>query len=141
MDNASFKKDDLTKKILDKAGMEQPSYSFTSRIMEQIRLSRSPEVFMYKPVISKRTWILLGFTVITALFLFSLLPASQSSYVSGYAKYLDPAQHVVETAASGFFEKMTALYSFSWMAFALVAGWLLISADKFLRRLQNGKQV
>jgi hypothetical protein len=136
MNNESFKRDPLTRKILQKAGMEQPSYSFTSKIMEQIRLSRSPEVFIYQPVISRKTWVLLGFIAVTVLFLFMLMPAAQTPYATTFAKYFAPAQDAMGTAVSGFFEKLSLLKSLSWMAFALAAGWLLFGMDKLLRRIK-----
>ena len=136
MSNESFKRDPLTRKILQKAGMEQPSYSFTSKIMEQIRLSRSPEVFIYQPVINRKTWFLLGIIVISVLFLFMFMPATQTPAANNFAKYFAPAQNAIGAAASGFFEKLSLLKSLSWMAFAVAAGWLLFGMDKLLRRIK-----
>lgn len=137
MNNESFKRDDLTRKTLEKAGMEQPSFSFTSKIMEQIRLSHSPEVFIYQPVISRQTWALLCAMIVSVLFLFMYLPTAQTPSAINFAKYITPAQNAMDTAASGFFEKLSLLHSLSWMAFVLVAGWLLFGMDKVLRRLKT----
>lgn len=134
MNNESFKRDNLTRKILEKAGMEQPSYSFTSRIMEQIRLSHSPEVFIYQPVISKKTWVLLGFSIVSVLLVFMNMPESQTPGANNFSQYLAPAQNAMNTAASGLFEKLSLLHSLSWMAFAIAAGWLLFIMDKVWRK-------
>jgi hypothetical protein len=139
MKNESFKRDDLTRKIVQKAGMEQPSYSFTSRIMEQIRLSRSSEVFIYQPVINKKTWIMLGFAIISVLLVFMFIPASQQPAVIDFAKYITPAQNAIDCAASGFSEKLSFLKSLSWMAVALISGWLLFAVDNVLRRVKTAE--
>lgn len=134
MNNESFKRDDLTRKIVKKAEMEHPSFTFTSKIMEQIRLNHSPEVFIYQPVIRRRSWVLLAFSVIVVLLLSMLMPAAQSPDTFKLAKYLTPAQNIIDTATSGFFEIFSVLHSLSWIAFAVGAGWLLFGMDKILRK-------
>ncbi|MEO5572314.1 MAG: hypothetical protein ABIT08_00650 [Bacteroidia bacterium] len=133
MDNESIKRDDLTRNIIQKAGMEQPSFLFTSKIMEQIRLSRSPEVFIYQPVIAKKTWFAIGMAIVAVVLLFMSMPASNGHSGNGFMNFLTPAQNVMDTAATGFFAKLSFLNSLSWIAVALIAGWLLLAADKILR--------
>jgi hypothetical protein len=137
MNNESFRKDDLTGKIVRKAGMEQPSYSFTSKIMEQIRVGRSSEVFIYQPVINRKTWVMLGFAIISVLLVFMFIPASQQPAAIDFVKYITPAQNAMDTAASGFSEKLSFFKSLSWMAVALISGWLVLAMDNFFRRVKT----
>jgi len=136
MNNSSNNKDEITKKILEKAGMEQPSFSFTSNIMERIRLSQLPEVFTYQPVIKMKIWLLLAAIFVSVLV---FIPTLQSAGSFEFARYFMPVQNMLNSTANGLIEKLSLLHSFSWMAFAIAAGWLLFGMDKILRNAQARK--
>lgn len=130
----SFDRDDLTRRIVQKAGMEEPSFNFTQKIMGKILVPQSPEVFVYKPVISKKAWIILTVVLLSAGLLLMFMPGAQTQGETDLEKYIAPAQHVLNKSTSGFIEKLAFLNSLSWLAVVIVAGWLLFAADKLLRR-------
>lgn len=134
-DKKSFERDDLTRKIIQKAGMEQPSFNFTENIMGKILVSHSPEVFVYKPVISKNAWIISGVVIIGTFLALFLIPQTYVSEGNYFAKYVTPAQNVLNNISVGFFNKLSVLASVSWMAVVIAAGWLLFAADKFFRKM------
>ncbi|MCK8522012.1 hypothetical protein M0D21_10565 [Aquimarina sp. D1M17] len=59
-------------KLVKEAGLENPSPSFLSNVMNQVETSVSKDTIVYKPLISKKGWIIVLLTVsvlIGALFL------------------------------------------------------------------------
>ncbi|WP_034040632.1 hypothetical protein [Wocania ichthyoenteri] len=60
--------DNFTKKIIKKAASESPSIYFTSEIMAQVTALNNSSATVYKPLISKKVWVLiaLSFVVLCA---------------------------------------------------------------------------
>lgn len=55
------KEDKLIRSLINKAGKEMPSDDFTAKLMKKIEVSPAPVV--YQPVISTRTWIIIGLAI------------------------------------------------------------------------------
>lgn len=59
-DNADKYLDDLTRKVMKVASIEKSSFNFTDTVMSQVNELSKSNVTVYKPLISKKTWILIS---------------------------------------------------------------------------------
>lgn len=134
--NDSFERDGLTRRIVQKAGMEEPSFNFTSSVMQKILTGSTLKLSDYKPVISKKAWMFVCLIIIIAGLLISFSSTSQTPAENVFTRYLISAENVLNSSSSGLLQKLSILNSFSWIAAAFVAGWILFAMDKFLRKAQ-----
>lgn len=74
------KLDKLSRRMVEDAKLDQPSFGFTTNILDQIKSLSNSSLFVYRPLISKRVWLLIGLAVIS-LVLFLLVDNSQNSNV------------------------------------------------------------
>jgi len=63
--------DDLSRKVITKTTIESPSFNFTDSVMSKVNALHESRATVYKPLISKRAWVLIGFGVV-ALVLYIL---------------------------------------------------------------------
>ena len=59
--------DKLAKKVMQSSLLESPSLDFTANIMAKVENSAISNVTVYKPLISKRAWLLISILVIGSL--------------------------------------------------------------------------
>ncbi|MCH7525660.1 MAG: hypothetical protein IIC74_11880 [Bacteroidetes bacterium] len=59
--------DKLAKKVIQLSSLESPSLDFTAKIMDKIEVSTASSITVYKPLISKRMWLLISILVIASL--------------------------------------------------------------------------
>ncbi|MCG8308913.1 MAG: hypothetical protein MI975_16075 [Cytophagales bacterium] len=86
-----IKRDSLIKSIFDEGGIEQPSGKFTSQIINTIKAQTQESVFEYKPVISRKVWLMIAFLGVS-LFLYLLLgfaPEGRGLNLYGYTLNID----------------------------------------------------
>ena len=69
--------DQLSRKIMGKSNMEQPSLDFTSQVMLQIKTLTTSGAFIYKPLISKWVWWCMG-VLVSSIFTYVLFFSSES---------------------------------------------------------------
>ena len=75
--------DRITKKIIKDGGLHQPSTDFFSNVMEAIEAQSTSTSIVYKPLISKKTWILLSvFSAIALILLFAFPVFSETSLIN-----------------------------------------------------------
>jgi len=63
--------DDLTRRVIKKTTIESPSFNFTDSVMSKVNALHESRATVYKPLISKMAWVLIGFGVL-ALVLYIL---------------------------------------------------------------------
>jgi hypothetical protein len=51
--------DKLAKKVMRSSLLESPSMEFTSNVMTKVKAAAASDITAYKPLISRRTWIIL----------------------------------------------------------------------------------
>jgi len=59
--------DKLAKKVMQSSLLESPSLDFTANIMAKVEASATSNITVYKPLISKRVWLLISILVIGGL--------------------------------------------------------------------------
>lgn len=59
--------DKLAKKVMQSSTLESPSLDFTANIMAKVKASGISHVTVYKPLISKRTWIIVAVLILGGL--------------------------------------------------------------------------
>ena len=72
MSTDDIKKDPLVKSLFEEVGAEHPSANFTNQIMDRVKAQSKENVFVYKPVIGRKFWLVLavfGVTIIVYLML------------------------------------------------------------------------
>ena len=60
MSAKEIRKDPFIKSIFDEGGTEQPSGNFTNQIINTIKAQSKKSAFVYKPVISKKAWLVIA---------------------------------------------------------------------------------
>ena len=75
--------DRITKKIIKDAGLHQPSKDFFSNVMEAIESQSTSASIVYKPLISKTTWMLIFAIAAVVLVLLFVFPVfSETSLIN-----------------------------------------------------------
>jgi len=59
--------DKLAKKVMQTPSLEKPSLDFTANIMAKVDVMATNSITVYKPLISKRSWLLILILVIGSL--------------------------------------------------------------------------
>jgi hypothetical protein len=60
--------DKLANKVMQSSLLESPSLDFTANIMAEVEIYATSNITVYKPLISKRAWLLISILVIGSLF-------------------------------------------------------------------------
>ena len=60
-------KDNFVDKVVKDSSLESPSLDFTNKIMSQINATTQSEITIYKPLISKRAWFIIGALIVGGL--------------------------------------------------------------------------
>ncbi|WP_142783685.1 hypothetical protein [Changchengzhania lutea] len=69
--------DDFARKIMKETSMDRPSFNFTDAVMSKVEALNEDNATVYKPLISKTAWLLIGFATIV-LVLYALLFGSNT---------------------------------------------------------------
>jgi len=80
--------ENLIDKMMAESTLESPSIDFTSKIMDQVLAAEKSKTKVYKPLISKKTWILLG-AGLTALIAYSIYSNSNTANLETSQLYLN----------------------------------------------------
>lgn len=60
--------DKLSSKVIGKATIESPAFNFTDAVMSKVHALPQSETTVYKPLISKPVWFLIGFGFLAIVF-------------------------------------------------------------------------
>ena len=81
MDKQSNKIDKLTHKLINEAGLENPSAEFFINVMDKIEAQKVSQPIVFEPLISKKMWMLIALLTIVALVLLTIYPVfTESSF-------------------------------------------------------------
>ena len=91
MSAEEIKKDPVIKSIFDEGGLEHPSANFTDQIINTIKSESKDAVFVYKPIISKKAWLILIFIGLSLFVYLTFGLSSESSYfgIHGFSMNFD----------------------------------------------------
>jgi len=59
--------DKLAKKVMQSSLLESPSLNFTDNVMAKVEASAKSNITVYKPLISKRAWLIISILVVSSL--------------------------------------------------------------------------
>ncbi|WP_298556685.1 hypothetical protein [uncultured Algibacter sp.] len=79
--------DSLSRKVIEEASVESPSFNFTNAVMSKVNALQESKATVYKPLISKTSWILISLGAI-ALVLYVLFFGSNEAS-SNWVKSID----------------------------------------------------
>lgn len=82
--------ENLIEKMMSENTLESPSIDFTSNIMSQVLEVEKSKIKVYKPLISKTTWIFIGAAFATLVIYISLFSGTDNNLEIGKA-YSDKA--------------------------------------------------
>lgn len=83
--------ENLIDKMMAENTLETPSFDFTSKVMSQVLVAEKSNVKSYKPLISKTTWIIIGFGLLGLGIYASLFSGTEynlgidKSYTEGFS--------------------------------------------------------
>jgi hypothetical protein len=75
--------ENLVEKMMKENSLEKPSFDFTSKVMTDVFLIEKEKSFSYKPVISKRGWMII-FAAIGSLITWIIFNASENKTSSDF---------------------------------------------------------
>ncbi|OUR95598.1 hypothetical protein A9Q87_00320 [Flavobacteriales bacterium 34_180_T64] len=110
-ENANKHIDSFTKKLFKDASMESPSFDFTANIMSQVNALSATNVTVYKPLISKRTWILISIAVLALIAYFIFGSQLESSGWFSTIDFTVVSENKFTEALSGFKMSKTLMYT------------------------------
>jgi hypothetical protein len=109
-ENVDKQLDVLAKKILKNASLESPSFSFTEQVMSQVNALSDNEITTYKPLISKRIWLLISASFVLTI---AYIMYTNSGSTSGWLNTIDLSvltNNKLTSVVSGFNMSQTAAY-------------------------------
>ncbi len=59
--------DDLSRRVVEESTIESPSFNFTDSVMSKVNALHESKATVYKPLISKTSWFLIGFSVLASI--------------------------------------------------------------------------
>ena len=94
--------DDLAKKIIREGSVESPSFNFTNTVISQIKELNKSRTTVYKPLVSKKTWILIsiGFLAAIVYILFFGNQTESTTWLSGINFSMLSNNNVLNTLSS-----------------------------------------
>ncbi|MBP1222048.1 hypothetical protein [Flavobacterium sp. 1355] len=69
--------ENLIDKMMSESTLESPSVDFTSKIMAQVLVAEKNKVKIYKPLISKTIWVIIGFSLLALAVYASLFSGTE----------------------------------------------------------------
>jgi uncharacterized membrane protein len=69
--------ENLIDKMMSEDTLESPSVDFTSKIMTQVLVAEKNKVKIYKPLISKTIWVIIGFSLLALTVYASLFSGTE----------------------------------------------------------------
>ncbi|CAI2766154.1 hypothetical protein [Flavobacterium collinsii] len=87
--------ENLIDKMMSEIPLDAPSIDFTSKVMAQVLVAEQSKVKIYKPLISKFTWFVIGFGL---------------AALAVYASFFNGSNTTVETGSS-YADKISTLFS------------------------------
>jgi uncharacterized membrane protein len=69
--------ENLIDKMMSEDTLESPSIDFTSKIMAQVLVAEKNKVKIYKPLISKTIWVIIGFSLLALTVYASLFSGTE----------------------------------------------------------------
>lgn len=136
-DHKLLKEDELTRQIIQQSGRQEPSWDFTSKVMNSILSAKASDVYTYKPVISKSGWI--GIFVSAGLFILLISyfqntsPGSSPTELPYHLPYDMVSDKIFKSITSPSIE-LPSLQGFTGV---LAACWLLFGLDKIFKRQRS----
>jgi len=74
MDKQSNKIDKLAHRLLNEAGLENPSADFFSNVMDKIEAQKVSQPIVFQPLISTKAWLLIVLFTIVVIALLTIYP-------------------------------------------------------------------
>lgn len=110
-DNVDNHLDDLARKVIKDTPIESTPFNFTDFVMSEVNRLNSSKLTIYKPLISKTTWVLVSIVFLTIIF-YVLLFGTQTE-TSGWLSKIDfSALSSKEISLPSFKISKTFMYSF-----------------------------
>ena len=134
MTNMNFLKDDLLKRMITKASLDQPSADFTAGVMNRITFALANKN-ANQPILSLKYWLLIGLGFVAASFvLFGL----DWSFISGIFGEVSMDKVQLPRLSFNIFSSIQALFKGFHVSpviiISLVAVFSLIVLDKILKK-------
>lgn len=107
--------ENLIDKMMAEDTLESPSIDFTSKIMSQVLIAEKSKAKVYKPLISKPTWVIISLSLLT-LTGYSVFVNNDLSNIEMVQLYSDKASNLF----SGIHFSKTILYAILIVSFMIL---------------------
>lgn len=110
--------DQLARKVIKEASLEEPSFDFTVQMMDKIAVEEIERAIIYKPLISKRTWVIIA--ILAIVFICFLWNVSFSSEWLSAIKIGDKLSFNLNTVFSKFTMSNVMVYAVGLLSLMLI---------------------
>ncbi len=69
------------KHLVKEAGLDHPNPGFLNNVMNQIEVAQTQKSIVYKPLISKKIWFVIGLVIVGLLFVLPFLSEGKASII------------------------------------------------------------
>ncbi len=123
----------ITRNLLKKNLIEEPSVDFTEQLMKKINAQEKQKSIIYQPIITKKTFGIILFSAIILLIILINLPSSyfNSPYNS---LFINAYSNLFSNIDLSFLNKIPVL-----VPITILAMWILIFSDILINKILNKK--
>ncbi|MBE9468934.1 MAG: hypothetical protein IMY72_11545 [Bacteroidetes bacterium] len=124
----------ITTDLLKKQLIVEPSVDFTENLMKKIIVQKKSISIIYKPIISKKTFLIIILSVISLLIVLLSLPSSyfSSRYNSLLIEFSNIFTKTFENIDFSFIYKIPLL-----IPLIIISGWILLFSDMLINKFIN----
>ncbi len=125
--------DNITRDLLKKNLIEEPSVDFTEQLMKKITAQEKQKAIIYKPIISKKAF---GIIILSAIILIIVLISLPSSYFNSpyNSVFINIYSNLFSNINLSFLNKIPVI-----IPITIIAAWILIFSDLLINRIINKK--
>ena len=130
----SKKQINITRDLLKKNLIEEPSVDFTKNLMEKITVQEKNKSTIYNPIISKKSFGIIILTVISLLIVLLILPSSyfNSQYNNLFVHFSNIFTNLFSNIDFSFIYKIPIL-----IPIIIISGWVLLFSDILINKFIN----
>ncbi|MCK5823593.1 MAG: hypothetical protein KAG95_06290 [Bacteroidales bacterium] len=126
----------ITRDLLKKQLIEEPSVDFTEKFMKKIIVQKKNKSIIYKPIISKKAFTIIIFSVISLLIVLLSLPSSyfNSPYNNLLVEICNIYSNLFSNIDFSFLNKTPII-----IPITIISGWILLFSDMLINKIIDKK--
>lgn len=112
--------EDMVDRIMKEVSLDTPSLNFTSNVMMKVDTLMKPVTIVYKPLISKRSWVFVMVAIVGLICYFMLTPSVKSSGWFSNIDFSVVSNNILTNTISSLKLSRTAFYAIIMLSVMLI---------------------